>query len=99
MYNRWFGMRIGTISSLFITIVAFASVPLASSKYTIHHCFTFIESFFAGLNAGLIGLALTYAISLNLAFQFCIRQSAEVESFVCYNMVCNFSKSCIDGIS
>ena len=35
------------------------------------------------LNAGLVGLALTYAVSLNGAFQFCIRQSAEVESFVC----------------
>ena len=35
------------------------------------------------LNAGLVGLALTYAVSLNGAFHFCIRQSAEVESFVC----------------
>lgn len=32
------------------------------------------------LNAGLVGLALTYAISLNGMFQYCIRQSAEVES-------------------
>ena len=34
------------------------------------------------LNAGLVGLSLTYAISLNGLFQFCIRESAEVESLV-----------------
>ncbi|XP_019850009.1 PREDICTED: multidrug resistance-associated protein 4-like isoform X2 [Amphimedon queenslandica] len=36
----------------------------------------------ATLNAGLVGLALTYAISLNGTFQFCVRQSAEVEALM-----------------
>ena len=73
-------MRIDIITSLFIAMVAFASVPLASSK--IRFCSVMISVNLA-LNAGLVGLALTYAVSLNGAFQFCIRQSAEVESFVC----------------
>ena len=55
------------ISSLFITIVAFISVLLSSN---------------VDINAGLMGLSLTYAISLNTSFQYCIRQSAEVESLV-----------------
>ena len=37
---------------------------------------------FAAENAGLIGLALTYAVSLNGMFQYCVRQSAEVENLV-----------------
>ena len=38
--------------------------------------------FLSALNAGLVGLALTYAVSLNGIFQVCVRQSAEVESLV-----------------
>ena len=34
------------------------------------------------LNAGVVGLALAYAISLNGEFQYCVRQSAEVENLV-----------------
>ena len=34
------------------------------------------------LNAGVVGLALAYAISLNSMFQYCVRQSAEVENLV-----------------
>ncbi|XP_019860364.1 PREDICTED: multidrug resistance-associated protein 4-like [Amphimedon queenslandica] len=63
--ERWFGMRIDSITSIFITIVALASIPVAST-----------------LNAGLIGLSLTYAVTLMGAFQYCIRQSAEVESLM-----------------
>ena len=36
----------------------------------------------SALNAGLVGLSLAYAVSLNGAFQYCIRQSTEVESLV-----------------
>ena len=75
-------MRIDIISALFIAIVAFASIPLTSSKallITLHIVILFV----AALNAGLVGLALTYAISLNGTFQYCVRQSAEVESLVC----------------
>ena len=37
---------------------------------------------YEGLNAGVVGLALAYAISLNGEFQYCVRQSAEVENLV-----------------
>ena len=64
------------ISSLFITIVAFISVLLSSN---------------VDINAGLMGLSLTYAISLNDSFQHCIRESAEVESLVSNK---SWSRSC-----
>lgn len=38
----------------------------------------------AGLNAGLIGLSLTYALSLADMLQYTIRLSAEVENTVSY---------------
>ena len=34
------------------------------------------------LDAGLVGLGLTYAISLAISFQFCVRLSTEVENTV-----------------
>ena len=73
-------MRIDMLSSFFIAVVAFASIPLASSQCLPHR---YIESlFFLALDAGLVGLTLTYSISLNGAFQGCIRNGAQVESFV-----------------
>ncbi|XP_019852693.1 PREDICTED: multidrug resistance-associated protein 4-like, partial [Amphimedon queenslandica] len=63
--SRWFGMRIDTISAIFIAIVSFVSIPLSST-----------------LNASLVGLALTYAISLSGSFQYCVRQSAEFEGLM-----------------
>lgn len=44
---------------------------------TIHFAF-----FPSALNAGLVGLALTYTVSLSGTFQFCVRLSAEVENTV-----------------
>ena len=79
--SRWFGMRIDTITSIFITIVALASIPVASSKYNNILTMIFII-ICSALNAGLVGLSLAYAVSLNGAFQYCIRQSTEVESLV-----------------
>ena len=32
MVSRWFGMRIDLIGSLFLTMIAFTSIPLANSK-------------------------------------------------------------------
>ena len=37
---------------------------------------------YPALNPGLVGLALTYVVSLGGMLQFCIRQSAEVENVV-----------------
>ena len=36
----------------------------------------------SSLNAGLVGLGLTYAVSLAGMFQYCVRLSAEVENVV-----------------
>lgn len=35
------------------------------------------------MSAGVVGLTLTYAKMLTGAFQWCVRQSAEVENLVC----------------
>ena len=52
------------------------------SKYT-SNAFVFHSTKQTGLNdPGLVGLALTYAISLSGMFQYCVRQSAEVENIV-----------------
>ena len=37
---------------------------------------------FTELNAGVVGLALAYTISLAGTLQFCVRQSAEIENLV-----------------
>ena len=37
---------------------------------------------YLGLNAGLVGLTISYAMSLTWVFQWTIRQSAEVENQV-----------------
>lgn len=74
-------MRIDFISSLFVISVTMISVPLAGSELYINLTQYFLQ-LTVGLNPGLVGLALTYAISLNGMFQFCVRQSAEVESLV-----------------
>ena len=61
--------------------------------------------YFAVQNAGLIGLALTYAVSLNGMFQYCVRQSAEVENLVRKQMLIDLALSnlhdfyCLDGIN
>ena len=41
-----------------------------------------VLSFSVALNAGLVGLSLTYTISLAGMFQYCVRLSAEVENVV-----------------
>ena len=42
----------------------------------------FPTSLLPELNAGLVGLGLTYTVSLAGMFQYCVRQSAEVENIV-----------------
>ena len=39
--------------------------------------------FVPGMSAGVVGLTLTYAKMLTGGFQWCVRQSAEVENLVC----------------
>ena len=50
-------------------------------------------------NAGLVGLSLTYVISLNGLFQYCVRVSAEVESLVSEVVFNHHFSVLIDGIS
>ena len=42
------------------------------------------------LNAGLVGLGLTYAVSLAGMFQYCVRLSAEVENVVSILCTCTY---------
>lgn len=82
---RWFGMRIDILSVAFLAAVAFISIPLASGKYNVNVrtrlnvllLYVHIE-----LNAGLVGLSLTYTVSLADMLQYTIRLSAEVENTV-----------------
>ena len=46
------------------------------------------------LNAGLVGLGLTYTISLASYFEYCIRVSAEVENVVSDMLVCHTICEC-----
>eukprot|EP00731_Ephydatia_muelleri_P021947 Em0014g538a len=62
---RWFVMRNDTLATTLLGILAFSSIPLASS-----------------LNPGLVGLALTYTVTLSTVFQLCMRHSADVETTV-----------------
>lgn len=99
MLCRWFQARIDVLSVLFISSVAFSSVPLSSCKitlyailiYTIVHrapnstC-TCIYFEYLAVDAGLIGLALTYALSMGSIFQYCIKQSTILEGLVSVNI-------------
>ena len=73
-------MRLDIFTLLFISCLAFISVPLVSSKKYLPIMMSL--SCYAALNAGLIGLALAYCLSLIMNFQHCNKQSAEVESLV-----------------
>ena len=79
-------MRIDLFAAIFVAIVAFASVPLASGM--VFKILWFPSQYLTNiiilseLNAGLIGLSLTYSVSLSGIVQFCLRQSAEVENVV-----------------
>ncbi len=42
-----------------------------------------LMTIFTGLSPELVGLSLVYAVSLAGQFQYCIRQSAEMENIVC----------------
>ena len=83
--TRWFGMRIDLLTAVFLAIVAFTSIPLASSKCILIPYLAQVMCMWvhpSALNAGLVGLALTYTVSLSGTFQFCVRLSAEVENTV-----------------
>ncbi|KAJ8031340.1 Multidrug resistance-associated protein 4 [Holothuria leucospilota] len=65
--TRWFGIMLDWMTAIFLIIVAFGSV---------------VSKDLLGLNAAEVGLSLTYALSLMGAFQWGVRQSAEVENLM-----------------
>ena len=80
-------MRVDAICAVFIALVAFVSIPLSDSKlWSVNSCSRCFRVHFSVLNPGFVGLALTYALSLTGLFQYCVRQSAEVESLVCFHL-------------
>ncbi len=71
--NRWFGARLDMINMFYLTIFIF----LALFFQRFHSDFGMTT-----LDDGLIGMALTYILSLCDVFQWCVRQSAEVENLM-----------------
>ena len=63
--TRWFGIVIDSLSAVFVMGVSFSCI-IAADVFQ--------------LDSGLVGLSLTYALSLMGAFQWGVRQSAEVEN-------------------
>ncbi|KAL9972704.1 hypothetical protein ACROYT_G019064 [Oculina patagonica] len=66
--SRWLGTRLDFMCNVFIALAAFTPLFLAQGGIF--------------LSAGVVGLTLTYAKMLTGAFQWCVRQSAEVESLM-----------------
>ncbi|XP_028401691.1 multidrug resistance-associated protein 4-like [Dendronephthya gigantea] len=64
--NRWLGYRLDLICASFMTFVAF--IPFIAYEVGI------------GVNPVLVGLSLIYTKRLTGMFQFCVRQTAEVEN-------------------
>ncbi|XP_048588673.1 ATP-binding cassette sub-family C member 4 [Nematostella vectensis] len=64
--QRWLGIRLDIISALFFALAVFTSLLTVEAGFTI--------------SASVVGLCLTYATQLTGMFQWCIRQSAEVEN-------------------
>ncbi len=77
------------ICVVFYTLLVFLAIQLAGSKLIIKIITIFILLLLfncilhAGIDAAVIGLALTYSTTLTGLFQYCIRGSAEVENLVC----------------
>ncbi|XP_038050410.1 multidrug resistance-associated protein 4-like [Patiria miniata] len=63
--SRWFGVQMDFFSVLFIAGVSFACILAAD---------------LLDLNSGIVGLSLTYSMTLMGTFQWAVRQSAELEN-------------------
>ena len=80
------------LNAVFLTVVVFVSLPLKTSKHEIMILEYVINVYIytgtplvSGLNPALVGLSLTYIISLAGMLQYVVRQSAEVESIVSFH--------------
>jgi len=63
--SRWFAYRLDFLCTLFVFMASF--VPLFTAER-------------GEMDAGIVGLCVTYALLLTGMFQWCVRQSAEVEN-------------------
>ncbi|XP_044176120.1 ATP-binding cassette sub-family C member 4-like isoform X1 [Acropora millepora] len=66
--SRWLGSRLDFMCAMFIVVVTITPLLMAEGGISV--------------SAGVVGLALTYAKVLTGGFQWCVRQSAEVESLM-----------------
>ena len=71
--NRWFGARLDMINMFYLTIFIFMAILFQR----FHN-----EFGMNSLDDGLVGMSLTYILSLCDVFQWCVRQSAEVENLM-----------------
>lgn len=96
MTSRWFALRLDSICSVFIMFASFGCIIFRDGLDAVF-CFhpsllrNLVCSGLAkhpgclcssGLDAGEVGLVLTYAVTLVGNFQWTMRQSAEVENMV-----------------
>ncbi|XP_038050161.1 multidrug resistance-associated protein 4-like [Patiria miniata] len=65
--SRWIGLQLDFLSIFFISGVSFSSIMAAH---------------LLNLNSGIVGLSLTYSISLLGSFQWAVRQSAAIENLM-----------------
>jgi len=65
--SKWFGLRLDLIVVIFVVIAIYAPIVAAE---------------FSSINPTLAGLSFVYALQLCIFFQWCVRQSAQVESYM-----------------
>ena len=77
-------MRIDALTAILLATVVFSSIPLASSESLkdVLDMSDVLYYFPIALDPGLVGLSLTYMVSLSSMFRFCVRTSADVENTV-----------------
>ncbi|XP_020629411.1 multidrug resistance-associated protein 4-like isoform X2 [Orbicella faveolata] len=63
--SRWFAYRLDFLCTLFVFMASFTPLFIAERRE---------------MDAGIVGLCLSYAVLLTGQFQWCVRQSAEVEN-------------------
>ena len=83
-------MRVDFVGALFVASVVMSSVSLSQSGckshvanlYHVVTVYTVCHTTVSIFSPSTIGLAVTYTVSLSGMMQYCMRQSAEIESIV-----------------
>lgn len=107
MTSRWFAFRLDSICFVFITFATFGCILFRNGEkyYVLKNRPTDVSFsdqshvYLSGLEAGEVGLVLTYAVTLVGNFQWTMRQSAEVENMVRSEahlslFLCQITKTC-----